>query len=246
MRALIVAMLVVVPALAEAQPSSDLKARAKAYVAQGLEAQDDGRYADAIAAYQQAYALVPHPELLFNLGQAHRLDGDAPRALAYYRRYLAIDPHGRVARGAERWVDELERVVGSDAEVDVTAPAPPGATAATPPSAAATARPGRPLRLAGIALGVAGGLSIAAGVKFGLDARRIGDDLGDHDGPWTDALLARQDDGRRAETRMYVLTGAGAAVAIGGAALYLLGTRATVAPIADDTSAGVAVVGRFW
>jgi tetratricopeptide (TPR) repeat protein len=244
MRALIVLAIVVAPVVALAQPSSDIKARAKVHVSAGLAAQQDGRYDEAIAEYQAGYALVPHPEILFNLAQAHRLKGDAPRALAYYRRYLAIDPRGRVAPDAERWVRELEPVVGDD-EVDLARDAGAAAdddVATQPPK---RARPGRTLRIAGLATAAAGGISLAAGIKFGLDARDISDELSANDGPWTDALLARQADGRSAETRMFIFTGVGAAAVIGGVAMYVVGSRATVAPVAGDGVVGLAVAGEL-
>jgi hypothetical protein len=88
-----------------------LKEQAKKAVAAGLEAQSAGRYDEAIGFYRQAYDAVPHPELLFNLAQAYRLKGDPETALGMYQRYLAIEPKGRVAADARRWVAELEKSV---------------------------------------------------------------------------------------------------------------------------------------
>lgn len=87
--------------------ADDLKDQAKRDVSAGLTAQSAGRYDEAIALYKKAYAAIPHPELLFNLGQAYRLKGDVETALEYYRRYLAAEPSGRVAGDANRWVSEL-------------------------------------------------------------------------------------------------------------------------------------------
>jgi tetratricopeptide (TPR) repeat protein len=100
--------IVTCPARAE---EGDLKARAKQHVNQGLIAQDEHRYDDAIAAYDQAYELVPHPEILFNLGQVYRLKGDHAASLHYYRKYLAVDGKGRVAPEAKRWIAKLEKMV---------------------------------------------------------------------------------------------------------------------------------------
>jgi hypothetical protein len=48
---------------------------ARQLVDEGIAAQDAGDYDTAIARYMRAFALDPHPVLLFNVGQAHRLAG---------------------------------------------------------------------------------------------------------------------------------------------------------------------------
>src|ERR1044071_6487168 len=87
--------------------ADDLKDQARRDVSAGIAAQSGGHYDEAIALYKKAYAAIPHPEILFNLGQADRLEGDAETALDYYRRYLAAEPNGRAAGDANRWVTEL-------------------------------------------------------------------------------------------------------------------------------------------
>lgn len=93
----------------------DIKVRAKELVSKGLQSQVAGRFNEAIEFYKAAYDLVPHPELLFNLGQAHRLKGDRVVALDYYRKYLAIQPDGRAAKEAQEWMDQLERSMREEA-----------------------------------------------------------------------------------------------------------------------------------
>jgi tetratricopeptide (TPR) repeat protein len=95
-----------------ASSSADtLTDQAKRDVTAGLAAQSEGRYDDAIALYKRAYDAVPHPEILFDLAQAYRLKGDAETALGLYQRYVAVEPRGRVAADARRWVAELEKIV---------------------------------------------------------------------------------------------------------------------------------------
>src|SRR5437762_12519390 len=76
---------------ADAQPSGEqeLKARANEYVNTALAAEADGRYDDAIHDFKAAYDLVPHPELLFDLGLAFRRSGGQRDAVRYFRQYLA-------------------------------------------------------------------------------------------------------------------------------------------------------------
>src|SRR5262245_40889355 len=66
--------LVMIAGAAQAQPANaKLRAVAKSYVDAGLAAQSAGDYDTAITFYVKAYDLVPHPTLLFNIAQAHRL-----------------------------------------------------------------------------------------------------------------------------------------------------------------------------
>jgi tetratricopeptide (TPR) repeat protein len=97
------------PLRAHADPASDeVKAKANDYVAQGLASQEAGNYDAAIGFYSNAYQLVPHPVLLFNIAQAHRLAGRSDEALALYQKYLNEDPKGAQAKTARELVAELK------------------------------------------------------------------------------------------------------------------------------------------
>ena len=85
------------------------RAAAKKLVDEGIAAQDAGDYDRAIALYMRAFALDPHPVLLFNVGQAHRLDGCPERAASFYARYLALEPRGSQAPAARAALDEISR-----------------------------------------------------------------------------------------------------------------------------------------
>src|SRR6185503_6645188 len=89
------------------------KQQAKTYVDAGLAAQEAGDYAAAIDFYEKAYALIPHPVLLFNIAQAHRLNGNAAEALDHYRRYLAADPDGPHVKASRGFIKELEPMVAA-------------------------------------------------------------------------------------------------------------------------------------
>jgi tetratricopeptide (TPR) repeat protein len=94
---------------AQPAPSPAKRKAAKAYVDAGLAAQEQRDFDGAILLYQKAYDLVPHPALLFNMGQAHRLAGRRDDALAMYRRYLAEVSTGDLAGQARTWIADLER-----------------------------------------------------------------------------------------------------------------------------------------
>ncbi len=51
-----------------------------------------GRPGEAAAAYEQALAVSPRPEIYLNLGRAQAMAGEAEAARESYRRALALDP----------------------------------------------------------------------------------------------------------------------------------------------------------
>ena len=67
-----------------------------------------GDYAHAIAELERAYELDPRSEHLYNLAVAHQNNAQRDQAIAYYRRYLAAAPDGKLAADAERYLYKLE------------------------------------------------------------------------------------------------------------------------------------------
>jgi tetratricopeptide (TPR) repeat protein len=96
--------------VAHAQPTkpADKTKTAKEYVNAGLAAQNSGDYETALTFYGKAYELVPHPVLLFNMAQAHRLAGRAKEAIDFYRKYLDADPKGTQRKPAMEFITALE------------------------------------------------------------------------------------------------------------------------------------------
>jgi len=70
-----------------------------------------------------------------------------------------------------------------------------------------------------------------------IEAKQASDAISDNDEAWSGSLLDRYDEGQSAETRMFVLSGVGAAALAGGAILYYLGWRAGRA---EDVTVGAA------
>jgi tetratricopeptide (TPR) repeat protein len=96
------------PAPAGKSDDADKKSLAKEYVKAGIAAQKAGDFDTAITMYGKAYQLMPHPVLIFNSAQAHRLAGHKDRAVAMYKRYLEIAPDGDQAQTARDWIAELD------------------------------------------------------------------------------------------------------------------------------------------
>jgi hypothetical protein len=96
------------------RPEASTRAVAKKLVQDGIAAQDAKDYSRAIALYLKAFSLDPHPLLLFNVAQAHRLAGCPQRAVPFYERYLALEPKGTQSAAARAALDEIRRASQSD------------------------------------------------------------------------------------------------------------------------------------
>jgi tetratricopeptide (TPR) repeat protein len=88
-------------------PTSAAEQRARELYAEGSRLYDRARYDGALARFEEAYALFPRPELLFNIAQAYRLRGPAfcAAALRYYEWYLRDDPNA----GNRSEIEEIVR-----------------------------------------------------------------------------------------------------------------------------------------
>jgi tetratricopeptide (TPR) repeat protein len=256
-----------------AADSAERKKRdaAKRYVDAGLVAQEQGDHDTAVGLYEKAYALVPHPTLLFNIGQAHRLAKHAALAIEHYQRFLAETTDAKLADEARGWIAQLEAAAESEraaaraaaeraaaarvaaqraalarAAADDAAEAPVQIQA---PAASAERHPGRALRIAGASVAIAGALAAGGGVAFGLRARRLSDELTDPDTPYDPERFRS---GERAERTMYILYAAGGAAIATGAVMFLVGRRGTgsprtarVVPAWSGGAAGLALTGGF-
>lgn len=250
-------------------PSSSAERRqlAKQYVEAGLAAQTAGDYDTAVTLYQKAYDVVPHPVLLFNMAQAHRLAGRTDQSLALYRRYVREDPSGAQVKTARSWIAELEVRQAQEQEArradearraedarraEAARPpvvaSPPGATSPQRADDTASSSGGASLRVAGIVSGAVGVIGLGVGTGFALHARSLSSELS-RSGAQYDPEKVHA--GQRADTIAIVGFAAGGALVVAGAALYWWGRqdhsveRVGVAPVVSSQSAGLAVFGAW-
>jgi tetratricopeptide (TPR) repeat protein len=254
---------------AQRRPTPQQLAQAKAHFDAAENAKRAGNHQLAVTEYLAAYKLFPDPEFHFNVAEAYRLAGDEQSALSYYESYLALDPHGRGAPTARARVDQIRQAqtttqqaaspTPAEAEPMRTAEDEAGQQAAERARrdeeqrheiTAQAAKRGRTMRIAGMATGGAGVVSLGIGVMFGLKARAISDEISNAD--MFDQR--RYDEGERADRNLLLFTGVGAAAAITGGVLYYLGHRAgrtatdtalTFAPIVAPSQIAVTASGRF-
>ena len=154
--------------LSAPSPSAADRAAAKALHDQALRDYDLRRFAESIEKFSRAYELVPDPVLLFNIAQAHSRNGDAERAIFFYRRFLATAPAERadvrdLIDDIEARVKELEKEVA--ARKTAAAPAPKAAPEIRVEVAAAPS-PRPPARFT---FGVEGGISLLHVDRRGTD-----------------------------------------------------------------------------
>jgi hypothetical protein len=110
---------------------------AKAHVEEGARKYRAERYADALAAFEEAYALDPAAVLLFNIAQCYRQLGDDERALARYRQYLEEMPDARNAADVRVRIRELEQTLAKQREhTPAPQPEPRTPSVAQPPKVA--------------------------------------------------------------------------------------------------------------
>jgi tetratricopeptide (TPR) repeat protein len=91
------------------------------------------KYADALHEYEQAYIAKPDPSFLYNIAQCHRLMGNKPEAIKFYRRYLNDAPGVPNRAIAEKHIKELEAAMLRGPEAADAEHAPAGSAPALPP-----------------------------------------------------------------------------------------------------------------
>ncbi len=96
----VLAIAVLVPALAAAQPRR-ISASARRELDRGLALFQARDYAGAILAFDLGYAIDPHPDFLYAKAQAQRIGGDCRGALASYDAFLETRPPEKEASRAQ-------------------------------------------------------------------------------------------------------------------------------------------------
>ncbi|HEX7837482.1 MAG TPA: tetratricopeptide repeat protein [Kofleriaceae bacterium] len=236
-------VLVLAPGAALADKNDD----AKAHVAKASQAHKEGRYEEARAELEAAYALAPNPQLLYALGQVQTKLGNCQEATGYFQRFVATQNDPQIAKVVDQAIAACKPAAHPVAP-DTAPPAP--ASASTPAPAPAQRESawyqdklGDSLVLGGVALVVVG-LVESRGALSDLDT------AGDRGS--TTTLMRYHDlvgDAHDKRTASIVLVGAGSLLIAGGVARYVLhGRGAEVRDVGVAPARGGGVVtygGRF-
>src|SRR5467141_2815029 len=71
---------------------ADARSEAKRRFREGMALIAAGQVERGIAELKQAYAIKPHPDVLYDIAKAYVDLGNIPEALNYFRQYVATDP----------------------------------------------------------------------------------------------------------------------------------------------------------
>ena len=226
-------------------PEDPAVARAKQIYANGTRLYDEGQYAEAALAFEEAYKLSNAPPLLFNTANAYERMGDLDRAIAALNKYrVYADPSEQDA--LTRRVQNLEKRQVAEAAAAAPVVTEAAQDAADPVAAGANPSgktgPSTPTVLGGALLGVGGLAAIVGGSVAGVTYARGNALVTDAGGAETEAevaqLKADYDALRPMNQQMLVVTGVGVGVGVLGAALLAAGGG----PKAADRSPVVPVV----
>ncbi len=89
--AALVAAVVMTPLAARADARGD----AKRHFRDGMSLIAAGQVERGIAELKEAYAIKPHPDVLYDIAKAYVDLGDVPDALSYFKQYVATDPEDK-------------------------------------------------------------------------------------------------------------------------------------------------------
>jgi outer membrane receptor protein involved in Fe transport len=104
---------------------ADERLEARRHFRNGMSLISQGQFDRGIAELQEAYAIKPHPNVLFNIARAYMDAGRSAEALEWYRRYLQANPPD--ADSVRATIARLE------ATVKTAEPSKPGAPLPMPP-----------------------------------------------------------------------------------------------------------------
>ncbi|MBV8758292.1 MAG: tetratricopeptide repeat protein [Deltaproteobacteria bacterium] len=235
------------------QPSPAQKQQASNLVKQAIAKSQAGDHATAIELYLQAYALIPQPLLLSNIGSEYQQENKPVEALKYFCKYLDADPTGSNVSYATAQAKTLQLQMGNKVDdKDVckpkadAAPLPPPDTgsAAVPPPDTGSGQvtgtvdlgakpaepsggehPGKGLEYAGLGVAAVGAIGLGAGIYFGIQAKNASDTITNHKAtdPWPANIKQIEADGQADENKQVELLIGGGVALVAGGVLYFIG-----------------------
>jgi tetratricopeptide (TPR) repeat protein len=254
--------------------AGDRRATAKAHYETATRLYDIREYDKALLEYKSAYLAQPDPAFLFNIGQCYRKLGQNQQALNFFQEYLkkasSDDPNRSQVEARVRDIEAEAKLQAEAAQAAAPVPAPevaqpapevvqPAPAAVVAPTTAAASveqavpvnttpeGSGRGLRIAGMACGAAGLISVGIAVYYYSRARSLSNSVTNSQHPTASDDQA----GRDAQTMQWVFYGIGAGALAAGTVLYLLGWppkesgRTLAAPIVGPGLVGISAQGTF-
>jgi hypothetical protein len=103
------ALLVALTLSAAADDDAAATAKAKTLFTNGQKLYKAGKYADAIARFEEAFKVKSHPVIYFNIGKCWEQLGDSAKALRNFRDYLRLSPEATDRQQVTDSIANLER-----------------------------------------------------------------------------------------------------------------------------------------
>jgi hypothetical protein len=134
-------------ALGASTARADDAQKARELFTQGNTFFDLGQFDKAIDAWQQGYQLKNDPGFLYNIAQAYRTQGDAQKAIFFYKRYLSNAPKAHNRAEVEQKIEALQKQLSMQEQVKgLPPPGPfgpdnPGVNGTSPPPPDANTQP---------------------------------------------------------------------------------------------------------
>ncbi len=109
------------------------KEEIKLHYQRATRAYDLQKFPEAIEEYKKAYEIGGDPPMLYNIGQAYRLNDQPAEAISFYRRYLQRSPNARNREDVERKIADQEKLL-EDRRKAAAATTPPAPSVTPPPA----------------------------------------------------------------------------------------------------------------
>jgi hypothetical protein len=101
-------------------PRSPEQKEADRHFKAGVALFNEAKYTEALAEFERAYEIAPHPLVLYNIAGCHRELSHYSEAVSYYKRFLAVTNEKIPAPRLNAAKDELESILLRIARVNVT------------------------------------------------------------------------------------------------------------------------------
>ena len=262
---LAVALVAMAASAAVAAPTTAItadaaKAQARSLYEEGTRHYNLSEFGDALTSFKEAYRLYPEPTFLVNIAQCQRQIGRNNDAVLSYRAFLRERPDAPNRDEVETLIATLERAIREDAAahaapVPSSPPENAGPHVAPAPASPVVEGPALPavdesskrkrartLRLAGIGIGVGGVAALAAGIGLAVAAKNDADTISSADksgGAYDPGVYSQ---GNTLNAAGIALISVGAAAAVAGTILIVIGTRHKHETVASGSSHGSAIL----
>jgi hypothetical protein len=233
---------------AYAQLSPQQKQDVRVHYERATRAYDLNKYPEAVDEYQKVYEIDGDPVMLYNIGQAYRLNDQPQESIHFYRRYLQRSPEAKNRDDVNKKIANLEKLIEDrrKAAAAVTPPPPVAVKPPQPETSTAVVTPAQPApmvvapvvvapppprppskarRVVGWTMIGAGVVSGGVAIIEGVRAKNFGDDLtkASHSNPTNPPVFppGTESSGKTANIVAIVCGIAGAAVAVTGAIILI-------------------------